>query len=110
MTIPTEIFLNGKPVKNKGSRFAVINPATEAGVAEVASAEISDVEKAVGGAQKAYEQVWRDLAPGKRTETLFQISRLIRENAEELAQLEVCNIGKPITDARDEMGLGARVF
>jgi betaine-aldehyde dehydrogenase len=50
------------------------------------------------------------MSPGQRTEILFKVARLLRENLEEIAQLETLNIGKPISDARDEAGLGARVF
>jgi hypothetical protein len=47
---------------------------------------------------------------GKRAEVLFAIAATLREHAEELAQSEMVNIGKPIVDARDEMALGARIF
>ncbi len=62
------------------------------------------------GAQQAFAQGWRDIIPRRRTDLLFNIARLIRENLEALARLESQNIGKPIRDARDEIGLGARVF
>ena len=76
----------------------------------MAAADVSDVQAAIESAQTAWESGWRDLAPGKRTEILFNIARVLRENLEELAQLETLHIGKPIGDARDEIGLGARVF
>src|SRR5665213_3924115 len=41
---------------------------------------------------------------------LFQLAAVLRKHAEELAQLEMLNIGKPISDARDEVMLGARIF
>src|SRR5207302_7451545 len=41
---------------------------------------------------------------------LFNVARVLRENLEQIAQLETLHIGKPISDARDEAGLGARVF
>ena len=65
---------------------------------------------AVESAHQAWESGWRDLAPGKRTEILFNVARVLRENLERIAQLETLHIGKPIADARDEAGLGARVF
>jgi betaine-aldehyde dehydrogenase len=68
------------------------------------------VNGAVESAHKAWESGWRDLAPGKRTEILFNVARALRDNLETLAQLEMMQIGKPISDARDEIGLGARVF
>ena len=55
-------------------------------------------------------RTWRDLTPGKRAEILFAIARLIREHRDELAQLDMRSVGKPIADARDEVVLGARIF
>jgi len=88
----------------------LINPATEEVFKEVAAASPADANAAVESAQRAWEDGWRKLAPGKRAEILFNIARVLRAHLEELAQLECANIGKPISDARDEIGLGARVF
>ncbi|MBM3876763.1 MAG: aldehyde dehydrogenase [Verrucomicrobia bacterium] len=88
----------------------LINPATEEAFTEVATATPADASAAVESAQRAWEDSWRNLAPGKRAEILFNIARVLREHREELAQLECANIGKPISDARDEIGLGSRVF
>jgi acyl-CoA reductase-like NAD-dependent aldehyde dehydrogenase len=111
MNIPTQIFINGAFQNgSSGKTFAIINPATEESLGEVAAADCKDVDIAVTGAHRTYEQTWRDLAPGKRADCLFQIAGLIKKHIEELAQLEMRNIGKPISDARDEVGLGARIF
>lgn len=91
-------------------RTTLINPATEQSFAEVAAADVADVSTAVESAHRAWEGGWRDMAPGKRTEILFQIARLLRDYAEHLAEFEMLSIGKPISDARDEAALGARVF
>jgi betaine-aldehyde dehydrogenase len=88
----------------------LINPATEEVAGKSLSATSADVDRAVRGARRAFENGWRDLAPGKRADILFAIAASIRTHAEELAQLESRNIGKPIADARDEVALGARVF
>ena len=93
-----------------GRRTTLINPATEEAFVEVAAAETVDVNAAVESAQRAWESGWRDLAAGKRTEILFKVAGILRENIERIAQLETLHIGKPICDARDEAGLGARVF
>ena len=86
------------------------NPATEEVFTEIPAVSPTDVNAAVEAAQHAWDSGWRTLAPGKRAEILFNIARVLREHREELAQLECANIGKPISDARDEIGLGARVF
>ncbi|MGB7159808.1 MAG: aldehyde dehydrogenase family protein [Tepidisphaeraceae bacterium] len=112
MVTPTRPFIDGEPraSASAGERIALINPATEEPFAEVESASIDDVDRAVTGAQRSFEQTWRDLAPGKRAEILFAIARLLREHRDELAMLDVQSVGKPIADARDEVMLGARIF
>jgi acyl-CoA reductase-like NAD-dependent aldehyde dehydrogenase len=110
MKIPTKLFIDGSYSDTPSQGTRLINPATEEVFAEVASATIADVDHAIESAQRAWESGWRDLAPGRRTEILFNVARVLRENIEWLAQLETLHIGKPIGDARDEAGLGARVF
>src|SRR5258707_15383174 len=108
---PTQLFLNGESRHSSdGKRIPQTNPATEEVFAEVAAATAADIRTAVDGAHQAFLQGWRDLTPRKRTDLLFNIARSIRENAEAIAQLECRIIGKPISDARDEIELGARVF
>jgi betaine-aldehyde dehydrogenase len=108
---PTQLFLNGTyRDAASGRRVSLINPATAEAFVEVATADAADVEVAVESAQRAWESGWRDLAPGKRTEVLFNVARHLRDHVEEIAQLETLQVGKPISDARDEATLGARVF
>lgn len=111
MTFPTQLFLNGAYADSaSGRKTRLINPATEEPFVEVAAADLSDVNTAVESAHRAWESGWRDLNPGKRAEILHNVARLLRDNLERIAQLEMLQIGKPISDARDEAGLGARVF
>ncbi len=111
MQYPTQLFINGSHrAASDGKVMPVVNPATEETLCEVAAATEKDVDATVLGAQKAFEQGWRDCTPGKRAEILFNIARVLREHAEELSQLETASIGKPISDARDEIGMGARTF
>ncbi len=108
---PAKPFINGEyraPAADK--RLRVTNPTNDEVVTEVMSADVADVNVAVEGAQRAFQQTWRDMTPGKRTEILFSVAKQIRANAEQLAHAEMVNIGKPIADARDEIALGARVF
>src|SRR5438067_3697901 len=107
----TQLFINGECCDSAtGAKSALINPATGETFCEVSAADVRDVEKAVGGARAAWEKDWRDITPGKRAEILFSVSQKLRDHAEEIAQLDMQNIGKPISDARDEASLGARIF
>ncbi len=111
MNLPTHLFCDGAWRSSaSGRRVPLTNPATEEIFTEVAAADIADVSAAVESARRAWESGWRDLAPGKRGEILYRVARALRENLEWIAQLEMQQIGKPIADARDEAGLGARVF
>jgi betaine-aldehyde dehydrogenase len=108
---PHLLFINGEfRDTTSGKRIAQVNPATEETFAEVAAAGLPELQMAIEGAHKAFTKEWRDLTPRKRTDVLFRIAHAIRAQAEELAQLESRNIGKPISDARDEIELGARIF
>ena len=110
-SFPTQLFVNGAfRDSSSGKKTTLVNPASEEALTEVAAASVGDLNQAVEDAHEAYVQTWRDLPPGKRTEILFKVARRLGENVELIARLECQNIGKPISDARDEAGLGARVF
>jgi betaine-aldehyde dehydrogenase len=104
-------FIDGEPrPRDRAKPIEIINPATEEAWAQVGAAALEDVDAAVTGAHRAFEQTWRDVAPGRRAEILFAIAAAIRRHRDELAQLDVKSVGKPIADARDEVMLGAKIF
>jgi betaine-aldehyde dehydrogenase len=85
-----------------GERIAVINPATGERIAEIAAASAEDVDAAAQAASDAFEDGrWSGLTPGQRSDILMRLADLMAAEAEELAQLESRNTGKPITMARD---------
>jgi acyl-CoA reductase-like NAD-dependent aldehyde dehydrogenase len=87
----------------------IINPATEEVIAELAAATTDDLEEAVDAATKALPE-WRAVAPTDRARLLRRVATLIEEHGEDLARLETANVGKPISDARAEVGMVAEVF
>jgi len=107
---PTDLFIDGELRSGSGPRLPQINPASEEQFCSVSSAGVHDLNAAVEGAQRTWLSEWRDLTPRKRTDILFAVAHVIRQHSESLAQVECQNIGKPISDARDEIELGARVF
>ncbi len=111
MKFPGQLFIDGESRNAADGRvLPVINPATEEPLCEVSAAGGREAAEAVTGAQAAFEKTWRDCPPGRRAEMLHAIARVLREHAEELSQLESLAIGKPISDARDEVAMGARTF
>jgi betaine-aldehyde dehydrogenase len=78
-------------------------------LAEVARADVRDVDEAVASAREALPR-WRAVAPGERAEILLSVAAMIRDHQEELALLEARNAGKAIADARGEMQMVADTF
>ena len=72
-------------------------------------ANAQDVDAAVARARQAFP-AWRSLAPAARAEMLYGLADTLAAHREELAQLEARNAGKPIGDARGEMGMVVQTF
>jgi acyl-CoA reductase-like NAD-dependent aldehyde dehydrogenase len=87
----------------------VFEPATEQVLAELPRAGAEEADEAVARAKEAFP-AWRDVTPGDRGKLLRSLARAIDESLEELARLEARNVGKPISDARGEVGMVVDVF
>ena len=95
-------FIGGEWVDSAaGETMEVVNPATGETIAEVPASTEDDANRAVEAAKAALPD-WLDSTPRERGELLLKLADVIEENAEELAQLESKNVGKPIAAARDE--------
>ena len=90
-------------------QLQVIEPATEQVLAEIPSAGVEEADAAIARAKAAFPE-WRDVAPGDRARLLRRFASLVEERVDELATLEARNVGKPIADARGEVGMVADVF
>ena len=100
-------FVGGEWVDSaSGETMDVINPATGEVVAAVPRCSAEDVDRAVATAAKALPE-WLDRTPKDRSELLHKLADVLEENAEELAQLESLNVGKPLMASRDEMPFSA---
>jgi len=87
----------------------VIEPATEQVLAELHEATVEEADQAVARAKAAYP-AWKALSPKDRANLMRHIASAIEKHSEELAQLEARNVGKPISDARGEVGMVVDVF
>ncbi len=87
----------------------VIEPATEQVLAEVPQAGIDETDQAVARAKAAYP-AWRAVTPRDRANLMRRIAAAVEQNADRLARLEARNVGKPIADARGEVGMVVDVF
>jgi 1-pyrroline dehydrogenase len=96
-------FVGGEWVDSlDGETMEVLNPATGETIAEVPRSSAKDVDRAVEAAKKALPE-WLETTPAERQELLLKLADALDENAEELAQLESTNVGKPLSYAKDEL-------
>jgi aldehyde dehydrogenase (NAD+) len=99
----TKLLINGQWVNSTSGRtFPTINPATGEVITQVAEADAPDVDKAVSAARAAFETgPWRKkLTASQRGNLMYKLADLIEKNADELAQLESLDNGKPYHVAR----------
>jgi acyl-CoA reductase-like NAD-dependent aldehyde dehydrogenase len=84
-----------------GATIEAVSPRDGAVLAKVAAAGQPDVDRAVAAARRVFEAgTWSAVAPRQRKVVMLKLADLIRSNAEELAQLETLDVGKPIGDSR----------
>src|SRR5919202_2540018 len=87
----------------------VLNPATEEVVERLEPATEDDADAAIARAKKAFPK-WRDVEPADRSRLLRRLADALEAEKENLAQLESKNTGKPISEARGEMGMVVETF
>lgn len=84
-----------------GKTFPVYNPATGEVMAHVAEGDKEDIDRAVRAARRAFESgPWRKMSPSQRGQLIYRLADLIEQHADEFAQLESLDNGKPLTGAR----------
>ncbi len=83
-----------------GATYESINPANREAIATVAEGGAEDVRLACEAAQRAYEGEWGAMTSADRSVVLARAADNIEARAEEFAQLEMLDVGKPITEAR----------
>jgi acyl-CoA reductase-like NAD-dependent aldehyde dehydrogenase len=94
-----------------GRTFTVDEPARAEPMAEVAEADVEDAERAVATARRAFDEgPWPRTSATERGRVLLRVAALVRDRLEDIATLEGRNAGKPITDARGEIGAVAAYF
>jgi 1-pyrroline dehydrogenase len=85
-----------------GETMEVLNPATGETIAEVPRSSAEDVDRAVQSAKKALPD-WLETTPGERAEMLLKLADTLEQHADEIAELESQNVGKPLSYAKDEI-------
>jgi aldehyde dehydrogenase (NAD+) len=96
-----DLLIDGKRVPAlSGCYFDTLNPATEQVIARVAEADTADIDAAVRSARAAFEGAWGHMRAADRGHALLRLADLIRQNIDELVELESLDSGKPISAIR----------
>jgi len=99
---PHRLLIGGKWVDARsGKRFAVVDPATGQQITQVAEGGAEDVDAAVQAARRAFEEgPWAKMKPVERGKLVWKLGDMLEAAAEEFAEIESLDNGKPIRDAR----------
>jgi phenylacetaldehyde dehydrogenase len=97
-----QMLINGKWVDAaSGKTFPTYNPATGEVLANIAEGDKEDINRAVAAARAAFDTgPWSKITPSERGKLIWKLADLIENHAEEFAQLESLDNGKPVTIAR----------
>jgi succinate-semialdehyde dehydrogenase/glutarate-semialdehyde dehydrogenase len=109
ISVPTALMIGGEWTGGRGGTLAVIDPATEDAVAEVASASVEDALDAVAAAYDALPG-WAATPPRERGECLRRAFELMIARSDALARLMVLENGKALKDAKAEITYAAEFF
>jgi phenylacetaldehyde dehydrogenase len=84
-----------------GETLPVVDPANGETFCRVPAGEAADIDRAVGAAQRAFESGdWPKMRPVDRERLLLKLADLLEANAQEFAELEAIDNGKPVIMAR----------
>jgi phenylacetaldehyde dehydrogenase len=113
LATPKKLLIDGKWLAaTSGKTFDVKNPATGATIARAAEGDKADIDLAVSAARRAFESgPWPSMTPSERSRLVWRIGDLISQHADELAELESLDNGKPRAVARAaDVPLAADIF
>jgi phenylacetaldehyde dehydrogenase len=97
-----KLFINGEWVAaQSGKTFPVEDPATEETIAHAPAGDKADIDLAVAAARRAFETgPWSRVSPAERSRMVWRLGDLLEQHADEFAELEALDNGKPVTNAR----------
>src|SRR6267142_1774453 len=106
------LFINGEFVAPEASgTLDVLDPSSTEVIARVPDASAADVDRAVNAARTAFdESPWKDATAQDRGRMLLKLANIVRDRADQLAELETRNTGKPIVEAEFDIADVATCF
>jgi len=102
-------FINGEWVDAASGRtLPMLDPSTGEAFDTIARGDATDIDRAVAAARAALSGDWGRLTATERGRILCRMGAIMLERLEPLAQLESCDTGKPIGQARNDIQVAAR--
>jgi len=93
-----------------GAVLPMIDPSYGEAFASIAAGGAVDIDRAVDAARQAYDGAWGRMSPAEKGRLLAKLGREIQDHADELAQIEARDCGKPLKQARADVAACARYF
>jgi betaine-aldehyde dehydrogenase len=105
-------FIDGKWVDaREGSRFDVVDPATEEVIATAPDSTAADTEAAIDAARRAFDEgPWPRTGERERERVLLRAADIVRREADRLAEMEVRDCGKPLAEAKEDVAEAAFIL
>ena len=109
---PTEkIFVNGHWKKtDSGNHVELVNPSNGEAIANIAQGNSRDIESAVSAALNAMKGSWGKSTAVQRGRLLLRLSDLVKKRLNNLAYIESVDVGKPLTQSKNDAIALARYF
>ena len=101
-----KLMIDGQWRDGRGARIPVTNPATGEIVFHITGADQSDLDDALSAAEIGFE-IWRATSAYDRSAVLRRAAQLLRERSDEMARVLTLEQGKPLSEAKGEIGLTA---
>ena len=95
---------------NSGESISVVDPSIGEAFDRLARGNADDIHKAVLSARKAYAGAWGAMTAAERGRLLMKLAYKLQDHAEELAQIESRDCGKPLKQARADASAVVRYF
>ncbi|MEL6587483.1 MAG: aldehyde dehydrogenase family protein, partial [Pseudomonadota bacterium] len=96
---PSEMWIGGV-WHGTAQTLTLENPSTATPLAQIAHGTAAHIDAAVTAAQAALDGPWGRLPAAERGRILSRLGQLVLARADDLAQLEALDVGKPLSQAR----------
>ena len=110
LRLTRQLYIGGQWMDADAGRvFEVRNPSTGEPIAEVADGGRTETRQAIAAASQAFSE-WAATPAKQRGERLKTVQSILQERVDEIAQLMVLENGKPLAEAKGELGFSLGYF